>query len=113
MAVAEGNRNKSKVEFDAVYFTVHDDCVKLIECGFGAEKEIRKQHQNYIETSGKEVLRTILMLGRFIRIANSIYPTNKIELENRRVCQDKAIGLCFDLLTKYQLIMHTLSYSLK
>lgn len=47
-------------------------------------------------------------LGTYIRIANSIYPVYQSELEERRLAQDKAIGLCFDLLTKYQLAMHTL-----
>ena len=41
-------------------------------------------------------------------MANSIYPKTKVEFEERRINQDKAIGLCFDLLTKYQLVMNTL-----
>lgn len=108
MSVVEGDRSKSKAAFDAAYFALHDDCISLIECSFGADKEQRESHKGYIEVMGKELLKNILILGRFIRVANSIFPRTKIELDERRVNQDKAIGICFDILTKYQLVMKKL-----
>ena len=108
MSVTKGERRDSKVEFDNTYFKIHDDAVKLIRYSFGASKEVRETASNYIKVVSSKILSDILDIGTNIRIANSIYPRNKMELETRRLYQDKAIGLCFDLLTKYQLIMRTL-----
>lgn len=108
MSVTKGNRRDSSVEFDNNYFKLHDDAVRLIRNKFGASKDIREEAVNYIKVASSKILSDILDIGKYIRIANSIYPKNKTELEERRVHQDKAIGLCYDLLTKYQLIMRTL-----
>ena len=43
-----------------------------------------------------------------IGFSNSIYPIYQSELEERRLAQEKAIGLCYDVMTKYQLVMHEL-----
>ena len=56
----------------------------------------------------EKIFRNICDIGTHIRIANSIYPTDKSELLERRLEQERAIGLCYDLLTKYQLAMRTL-----
>lgn len=105
MAVNVIDRRESKVEFDKTYFNVYDDAVNLIQNNFGADKKIREEKKNYIQVMSGQILRSVTDLGKYIRIANSIYPKYKSELEERRIHQDKAIGLCFDLLTKYQLIM--------
>ena len=51
------------------------------------------------------IMKSVTDMGTYIRIANSIYPVYKEELIERRIAQEKAIGLCFDILTKYQLTM--------
>ena len=109
MSVKKGDRRESKVEFDNIYFRIHDDAVKLIQNHFGAKCQARENLSDYIRAMSFNVYRNVFDIGTYIRMANSIYPRNKLELDARRLYQDKAIGLCFDLLTKYQLIMRTLS----
>lgn len=108
MSVNKSDRRQSKVEFDNNFFNIHDDAVKLIENYLGANEESKQLHQYYIRSVSATIYKTVMELGTYIRIANSIYPVYQSELEERRLAQDKAIGLCFDLLTKYQLAMHTL-----
>lgn len=108
MSVVKGNRRESKVEFDNSFYKVHDDAVQIIKNSFGADKEMRETNAAYIKAMSVKVLEDILDIGKHIRIANSIYPKFKEELKERRIHQDKAIGLCYDILTKYQLIMNVL-----
>ena len=105
MSVNKGDRRESKVEFDNTYFKVYDDCVRLIECSFGAKGDIKEKKQGYIRAMSDRILKSVCDMGTYIRIANSIYPQYQSELEERRIAQEKAIGLCFDVMTKYQLIM--------
>ena len=108
MSVNKADRRESKIEFDNAYFRVYDDAIKIIKNHFGADKKRREEYKDYIRVMGSQVLKIVTDLGTHIRIANSIYPKYQSELEARRLEQDKAIGLCFDLLTKYQLVMHEL-----
>ena len=105
MSVNKGDRRESKVEFDNTYFKVYDDCVRLIECSFGAKGDIKEKKQGYIRAMSDRIFKSVCDMGTYIRIANSIYPQYQSELEERRIAQEKAIGLCFDVMTKYQLIM--------
>lgn len=105
MAVNTVDRRESRVEFDRVYFRVYDDAMKIIQNNFGASKEIREERKGYIAVMSDRVLKSVTDLGTHIRIANSIFPKYRSELEERRLEQEKAIGLCYDLLTKYQLTM--------
>ena len=43
-----------------------------------------------------------------IKVANALFPTTNAELTERRIEQDKAIGVCFDILTLYEMAMHKL-----
>lgn len=108
MSVAKGDRTESKVEFENTYFKVYEDAVRLTTHSFGAKEELKQTYSQYIQVMAKEVLTTICDMGRYIRIANAIYPVSREEYEQRRISQEKAIGLCFDLLTKYQLVMKVL-----
>lgn len=105
MAVNTVDRRESRVEFDRVYFRVYDDAMKIIQNNFGASKELREERKGYIAVMSDRVLKSVTDLGTHIRIANSIFPKYRSELEERRLEQEKAIGLCYDLLTKYQLAM--------
>ena len=104
MSVNKSDRRESKVEFDATYFKVYDDAVKLIGRNFGAKKE-QADRKGYIGYMADGIMKSVTSLGTYIRIANSIYPIYKEELIERRIAQEKTIGLCFDILTKYQLVM--------
>lgn len=108
MSVNAGDRRESKVEFENTYFKVHDDAVFLIKDSFGAKGTTKEEYEHYITVVSKKILDIVLDIGTNIRMANSIYPKNNEELLERRLHQDMAIGLCYDLLTKYQLIMRTL-----
>ena len=77
----------------------------MIECSFGAKGDIKEKKQGYIRAMSDRILKSVCDMGTYIRIANSIYPQYQSELEERRIAQEKAIGLCFDVMTKYQLIM--------
>lgn len=107
MSVKKHDRHESKVEFENAYFTIHDDAIRLIQNSFGGTKEKRIIFKDYLTVSSRKILADILDIGTEIRIANSIYPQSVEEHSERRIHQERAIGLCFDLLTKYQLIMHT------
>lgn len=108
MSVNKADRRQSKIEFDNTYFRVYDDAVHIIKNSFGADKEYRDEYKEYIRVMSAKILDIVMDLGTHIRIANSIYPKYEKELETRRLEQDRAIGLCFDLLTKYQIIMRQL-----
>lgn len=107
MSVNRSDRRESKVQFDATYFKVYDDAVRMVENGFYA-KGNQKERKSYIAYMANAIMRSVTDLGMHIRIANSIYPMYKAELIERRMHQEKAIGLCFDILTKYQLAMSEL-----
>jgi len=108
MGVVKGERKESKVEFDNTYFKVFEDAVRLCKCNFGCKEETLTEYLGFILSMKTAVMESVNELGRCIRIANSIYPTCEQERQLRRINQDKAIGLCFDLITKYQLIMKLL-----
>lgn len=108
MSVNKVDRRESKIEFDNTYFKVYDDAIRLIRNHFGADKKRRIEYKGYIKVMATKILDLVMEMGTHIRIANSIYPKYPRELETRRLEQDKAIGLCFDLLTKYQIIMREL-----
>lgn len=108
MSVPKGKRNESKVEFDNTYCQLYKDAVRLINCQFGASEKVRESYTLYIQEMSRKILDLVVEIGKHIRIANSIYPQTRMEYETRRTEQGIAIGLCFDLLTQYQLIMYTL-----
>lgn len=104
MSVNRSDRRESKVEFDNTYFKIYNDAVTLIEKRFGA-KDAQAQRTGYISYMATAIMKSVTDIGTHIRIANSIYPIYKQELIERRLAQEKAIGLCYDVLTKYQLVM--------
>lgn len=108
MSVPKGKRNESKVEFDNTYYKIHKDAVKLCCSKFGATKEQIVEYNLYINAVISDILDDVLLLGKYIRMANSIYPKYEYELSERRLLQNKSIGMCFSILTKYQLVMEVL-----
>ena len=108
MSVSKHDRKESKTKFDAVYFRIYDDAVFLTENNFGATNAMIEKRKLYIANMRQDVMKIVLDINTHIRIANSIFPQCKSEYEERRIYQDKAIGLCYALLTKYHLVMDTL-----
>lgn len=107
-------RRTSSVEFDNTYFKIYADCILITRNNFSPRNnELKTEYAEYISCMKEKVLETVCDIGKNIRIANSIYPipdtaTFQSDYETRRKHQNIAIGLCFDLLTKYQLVMKTL-----
>ena len=111
MSVANPDRKKSKTEFDRVYYAILADSLQITKNCFGASKEKRAEYAEYIRSMCNRVDRVVADIGTHIRIANSIFPKEpdiQREAKERRVHQEKAIGLCFDLLTKYTNTMQIL-----
>ena len=108
MSVARGKRNESKVEFDNLYINIYRDAVRLINNQFGASERTREIYATYIREMSYKILDLVVDIGMHIRIANSIYPKTRLEYETRRTEQGIAIGMCYNLLTQYQLVMYTL-----
>lgn len=102
MSVSTINRREGKRKYDYLYFKIQDDAIKITDNKFGASKKIREEKAEYISVMKETVLKNISYIGTHIRKAYSIYPKNPSQLYERQTEQQKAIGLCFDLLSKYQ-----------
>ena len=107
-SVPKSERKTSREEFDSIYYRIHDDAVDMIEHNFRAKPEVAEKYQSYIKSASKELMGLVWNLIYHIKVANSVYPTTTAELIERRLCQDKAIGICFDILTLYEIVMHKL-----
>lgn len=88
-----------------IYFKLVDGVDNLIEHGFYAEGTILQNNRWFINARFQTLQKLTDDLLYHIKIANSIYPTCMAELEERRVSMDKAIGVCYAILTNYQRIM--------
>ena len=99
--VKVGDRHESKTAFDNAYYKIFDDSLNLTELKFGASAEQKEQYSTLLKVRCEKIHSIVDDIGTHIRIANSIYPHFELELAERRLHQEKAIGLCFDLLTKY------------
>ena len=108
MSTPKGKRNPSKDEFDALYYQVHNDAEDMIEHNFRAKPEIAQQNDSYIKTAGTKLRGLVWDLINNIKIANSLYPTTHEELIERRLAQDRALGICASILTLYDIVMQKL-----
>lgn len=108
MSVPKHRRNPSRAEFEATFFKVFDSIVDVATHKFYIPEEVYNKYKLYIDSQCTELLCTANRIQRCIRIANSIYPQDMSEYRARREMQTKAIGLCYSLLTTYQLLMHYL-----
>lgn len=62
----------------------------------------------FIEDERKTIVNCLRAITREVYIANSIYPTVQEELTERRLHQDRAIGLCHTLTQELQYAIETL-----
>lgn len=111
MSVNRIDRYESRVEFDANYFKIYKDACRIIDNGFSINQTITPMQEFRIRVMSERIMRVVSDLGTLIRMANSIYPTCENEKGERRLIQEKAIGLCFDLMTKYQNIFKEFNIS--
>ena len=108
MSVPAGRRTKSKEEFDAQQYRIHDDAEDMIENKFHAKKDTAMLYADYIDGATKALRASVWKMIEHIKIANALYPTTHEELVERRLHQDKAIGLCANMTTLYEIVMRRL-----
>ena len=105
MSVPKGKRNESKIEFERLFMRVADDVDNFVEHDFFAEDGIIAKNLDFILMRKQTIEKLSDELIYHIRIANSIYPQNMTEFEERRLSMGKAIGVCYSILTHYQRIL--------
>lgn len=105
MSVVKSRRSQSKIEFEMIYFQVVDGVDNLVENQFYTDAETIQKNRWFVNARFQTLQKLTDDLLYNIKIANSIYPTCMAELEERRVSMDKAIGVCYAILTNYQRIM--------
>ena len=108
MPVPKSERKTSKEEFDAIHYRIYDDSIEMVAHNFRAEKDIAERNKDCIAATARELRNLVYELVYHIKVANALYPTIPEELKERRIHQDKAIGICFDILVLYELVMHKL-----
>ena len=105
MSVVQSKRNQSKVEFEMIYFQLADGIDTLVEHDFFAEGVLAQKNRAFLDMRCRTLEDLTDKLLYHIKIANSIYPMCIAEWEERRIEMDKAIGICFAILTIFQRIM--------
>lgn len=107
----EGNRNRSRVEFDNAYFAIDDDIERLISTNFGVSGEELERNRGYLKRKADALSELSQALYMHLKIANGIYPSSRTELEERRTHQKYAAGACYGIVTLYERIFHHLNIS--
>lgn len=74
----------------------------------GIEKRNEAFFTWFIEDERKCIISYVREIVKEVFCANSIYPTILDELYERRLCQDRAIGLCITLMQELQYTLETL-----
>lgn len=105
MSVVKSKRNKSKVEFEMIYFQMADGIDFLVEHNFFADGLLAEKNKIFLEIRARSLEELTDQLLYYIKMANSIYPTCMGEYEERRVLMGKAIGVCYAILTHLSRIM--------
>ena len=105
MSVPKSRRKKSSVDFEMIYFRVADGIDELIAHDFFAEGLLAEKNRTFLQIRCESLQRYTDDLLYNIKIANSIYPQCEAELNERRLAQDKAVGVCYAILTVLQRIL--------
>ena len=105
MSVPKNRRKKSSVDFEMIYFRVADGIDELMAHDFFAEGLLADKNREFLRIRCESLQRYTDDLLYFIKIANSIYPQCEAELNERRLAQDKAVGVCYAILTVLQRIL--------
>ena len=108
MSVVKSKRSKSSIEFERLYFLMTDGMDNLVQHDFWAEGLLAEKNRKFLDARANTLQKLTDDLLFHIKVANSIYPTCMLELEERRLSMDRAIGTCFTILTCLQRIMQRL-----
>ena len=105
MSVPKSRRKKSSVDFEMVYLRLVDGIDELMAHDFFAEGLLADKNRTFLQIRCESLQRYTDDLLQYIKMANSIYPQCLAELDERRLAQDKAIGVCYAILTVLQRIL--------
>lgn len=105
MSVPKNRRKKSSVDFEMIYFRLVDGIDELMAHDFFAEGLLADKNRTFLQIRCESLQRYTDDLLQYIKMANSIYPQCLAELDERRLAQDKAIGVCYAILTVLQRIL--------
>jgi len=126
MSVVKNKRNLSRLEFYSVARQLREDLTRFLIRDFGIRNKIYKEVledntelttiEGYpewiVDYLRKSIIVTVNQLMDNIVAANSIYPINMREVEERRILQDRAIMNCEQLLQKLTYCADVLPVSL-
>ena len=105
--VPSSKRKPSEVEFITNAEKIHELVIKSIYHDFGVKTD--SQNKMWLIASNKNVLKTYAdRLISCIYAANSIYPSCREEVIERKLQWDKALGYCQTIETQYKLMKREL-----
>lgn len=105
--VPSSKRKPSEVEFITNAEKIHELVIKSIYHDFGVKTD--SQNKMWLIASNKNVLKSYAdRLISCIYAANSIYPTCREEVIERKLQWDKALGYCQTIETQYKLMKREL-----
>ena len=107
----EGERNKSRSEFDNTYFSIDDDIENLIDINFGLKENELAKHARYLKEKGSSLEQLSQILILHLKIANGLFPNDKEQLSERQTHQKIAAGACYGIATLYERIFHHIGIS--
>lgn len=108
MSVPKSKRNTSTKEYDETFFIMYRKIVDSVESHFRASDKEYQNHKLFIDDKSCEMLRLADDVLREIRLANSIFPKSLDEYNERRSHMTHAIGLCYAIITQYQVTLRVL-----
>ena len=87
-----------------------DKAVKKVETTFGGRpyEELSPDEKVRYEKLMEKIVDCLRSITEEVYVANSIYPTYREELVERRVHQDRAVGQCYRLTQELQYAIETL-----
>ncbi len=107
MAVLKSKRKESQFEVFHFGFATRKELTIFLMRNFGM-REIQPEWIWFVEDEKRIIMGLMRTMLLNISMANSIFPTNLRELEERRIYQDKAIGNCNQILCELQFALETL-----
>lgn len=109
--VPSSQRKPSEVEFIITAEKIHELVIKSILYDFGVKTDNPRLY--WIIQSNKNTLKSYIdNLVSYIYSANSIYPSCKEEVIERKLLWDKALGYCQVIETAYKLMKRELDIHL-
>lgn len=107
MTVLKSQRRESKFEVFHNFYYMRKELTSLIfrHLGYKGNDEFFKW---VINGESQTIMRNLAEAQRYITMANSIFPTNLVECDERRKLQDYAIGLNYAILQELQFVLETI-----